>query len=523
MSSTSKEGSLMNPIAQIRPSLRLLVLALLAATWVALAAGRASAATAYADLPGDAGTAPDIGAVSMSNDANGQITFQISVPNQPQLASDAAILLLLDTDMNGSTGDTAAGGVDYAVVLDGETHSFAFGRWDGADFASTQSETVQVGYSSGAFISVNASELGNPTSIRFWVRGIQGTEPVAGAYDDAPDGAALWTYLMSVGQSGLYTDAAGDSGTAADIGTVSVSNNEAGQLAFQINTNQPTQAADGVLLLLLDTDQNSATGNVDALGADYVYVRDGETSTYSLGRWDGSQFDYSTASTTVVSFWASGASFTVNRSELGSTSGFNFWIRTLQGDQMTPGTNDEAPDVATWNYQVAGAPSTAPPAPKTPRAAPLKLTVARVFAKPSAPVPGTLFTVFADVRRSDTGADLDDGTVKCRAAVSLRKIVVTRAGFLKGTPACTVRIPAGTAGKMLRGTITVAAEGATVRRTFSYRVGEPKRRAASVEGNWRLSVERLSPRVLGGHTPIRGLAVDSASAPWIPVWLGPLA
>ena len=38
-----------------------------------------------------------------------------------------------------------------------------------------------------------------------------------------------------------------------------------------------------------------ATGSPDALGAEYVYARDGETSTYGLGRWNGSGFDFSTS------------------------------------------------------------------------------------------------------------------------------------------------------------------------------------------------------------------------------------
>ena len=82
---------------------RLLFLPAAAALWLAVAAP-AGAATSYADLPGDAGTTPDIGAVSVANSPDGQLTFQIAIPNEPELAPDARILMLLDTDLNPGTG-----------------------------------------------------------------------------------------------------------------------------------------------------------------------------------------------------------------------------------------------------------------------------------------------------------------------------------------------------------------------------------------------------------------------------------
>ncbi len=73
-----------------------IVLSLLAAR-VALAEDR------YTDPAGDSGSAPDITAVSVANDAADNITFTVTT-NQPALASGNSSVDLIDTDRNRSTG-----------------------------------------------------------------------------------------------------------------------------------------------------------------------------------------------------------------------------------------------------------------------------------------------------------------------------------------------------------------------------------------------------------------------------------
>jgi hypothetical protein len=51
------------------------------------------AAATFTDATGDAGTAPDIGTVTISNDANGQLAIQIGVTNEPDLAPDAHVAI----------------------------------------------------------------------------------------------------------------------------------------------------------------------------------------------------------------------------------------------------------------------------------------------------------------------------------------------------------------------------------------------------------------------------------------------
>lgn len=73
-----------------------------------LAAAAAGAESSLTDPSGDASTAPDITAMTVANDASGNITFTITT-NQPALAADAAVELVLDQDNNATTGDYANG------------------------------------------------------------------------------------------------------------------------------------------------------------------------------------------------------------------------------------------------------------------------------------------------------------------------------------------------------------------------------------------------------------------------------
>jgi hypothetical protein len=450
---------------------RLALIAGVAAVWFAVAASPAAAATSYQDSYGDSGTASDIGAVSITNTPDGQLTFTIALSRE--LADDDGLGLFFNSDRDFATGLTLAGGIDYALIVRHGT--YVIGRWNGSTFVLAPSSTVRISAAAGGLsISVNSSDLGGTKSLGFWVRALHGDAPEEGNYDDAPS-FGMWFYTLSVGQSGAYADPAGDSGTAPDIETVSVSNDATGRIAFQINVpGQPQLASDGWFALVLDTDQNPATGDPRGLGADYVLVLDGESRTFGLGRWNGSTFEDAPATTASVSY-AGGLSITIDRTELGNTSGLNFWIRSGQGDNAEPGRIDDAPDFGTWSYRLASS----GPGTLTPPAA-LKLSIPRLTALPTAPVAGSAFDVFAQVRRSDTGTELLEGAVSCSAKISGKSVRVAAAGLSRGTARCSFRIPAGTEGKRLQGSITVAYRNAVVSRTFSYTIVAKKRRTASL-------------------------------------------
>jgi hypothetical protein len=159
--------------------------------------GAAGTASTFTDATGDQqGTAPDITTIGVANDARGQITFAINVPNKPALAANDAIFVLIDSDANPATGGPLTLGADYQFGL--ETDGYVFARWTGSawDF-DTPYATVRVAYvSSTATFSVNRSELGNTNGFNFWVQGAQQTGPDTRNIDDAPNDGT-YSYAMT--------------------------------------------------------------------------------------------------------------------------------------------------------------------------------------------------------------------------------------------------------------------------------------------------------------------------------------
>ena len=164
---------------------------------------------------------------------------------------------------------------------------------------------------------------------------------------------AVLVCAASSGASGTqqsYTDPSGDQeGTAPDVTTVVVSHSATGNITWRIGVaNQPTLAADSQVVLWIDSDRNPNTGAPNTLGSEYVFLL-GPTG-YTFARWNGSEFDFDTPFTTVSVAYNAGATITVNRSELGNTNGFNFWVRGLQETGPETANIDDAPNDGTFAY-----------------------------------------------------------------------------------------------------------------------------------------------------------------------------
>jgi hypothetical protein len=162
-----------------------------------LLAGSASAAEQYTDPSGDSGSAPDIlGATVVANNS-GQMIFHLAVANLPS-SGDVQTGLFIDSDANLTTGCVSCGGVDYTFIVDQSDHTWGFGHWSGSAWESTPDSTVVVlSVSDGFLISVNKSELGNPSQINFWVLTMTAGGG-DGKEDDAPaDG--LWNFDLQAG------------------------------------------------------------------------------------------------------------------------------------------------------------------------------------------------------------------------------------------------------------------------------------------------------------------------------------
>jgi hypothetical protein len=154
--------------------------------------------------------------------------------------------------------------------------------------------------------------------------------------------------------------------------------------------------------------------------------------------------------------------------ELGNTKRFNFDVFAVTGIVVNPDTGeldfansrfDAAPDPGhgVWNYEV--------------KTAPLRL-VARAFGStPARPRAGRPFTVRLTAARSDTGAVLASGVVRCTARVGGRSLKARTQRIVNRRAVCVWLIPAAAKGQRLSGSVTVVFEGLRVTRSFAATVG----------------------------------------------------
>lgn len=250
-----------------------------------------------------------------------------------------------------------------------------------------------------------------------------------------------------------YTDPAGDAGTALDLTQVEVANDTAGRITFRIPLSAPTVPSDATIFVLLDTDQNPASGAVESLGAEYLLVLDGATNTFGVLRWDGATFA-NLPSPGTTGRYSSGLQISIAKGDYGIGSAFNFWIRTAQEDGGL-GKFDDAPNDNTYTYTLPAPPS--PPA--------LRSVAAK--AAPAPPVAGRRFVVSVTVRLSD-GKVAGPHRLICKAKVGGRA-VKTSVKARGGAGTCSMTLPASARGKRIVVTLAVAWGGKIITKTLSYR------------------------------------------------------
>jgi len=259
----------------------------------------------------------------------------------------------------------------------------------------------------------------------------------------------------SAGATGVYGDGAGVGKGAPDIAKVTVMSDAAGQILFTIGVDNLPQGADVRTFLFLNTDMNEDTGMPDSYGADYAFGVDEQDNSYGFARWTGSDWDLDTPYSSVrVRSTSTGISISVNRSELGNTSEFNFWTRTIAGDSSL-NQIDDGPDDGTWNYSLA---ANGP-----------NIVSVLVQPTPVAPKAGARFSLTPIGLKLPPSGALDlllpkPESYSCAATLKGRRIAGS------GTGGCSWRIPKSSRGKKLTVTVTVVFEGVTKSVPFAYTV-----------------------------------------------------
>lgn len=267
---------------------------------------------------------------------------------------------------------------------------------------------------------------------------------------------------VSIANSTTFQDSTAERADSPDITTVVVSNTNAGEITFKVNG--PPRLTDDMLVdLVVDSDNNAATGEPDTGGEYAIELFGGEAN---LFRWDGTNFSRRTNDPSQSTLTFSQLTLKINASELGNTTRFNFAVTVITGITIVNGDldfsaahADFAPDLGhgLWNYTV--------------NTAPLKLVAKSYRLTPSRPQAGRTFTAALTVARNDTGAVLKGGTVVCTATVGGARIAARVRKFVGTQARCAWQIPGSARGKPIRGSITVVFEGRRISRSFSATVG----------------------------------------------------
>jgi hypothetical protein len=265
-----------------------------------------------------------------------------------------------------------------------------------------------------------------------------------------------------------FDDALGEDPAAPDIATVRVSNNDEGTLTFRIALpNRPTLANDMRFSLSIDADSNAETG-LTGTGIDYRLLYDfylhGDRLLWLLTCGPS----VCTSGVKLPFTYESGPVVMIDRAELGNTRRFRLFLNAMDGIVFDPvaktfdlsnAHGDAAPDASApspWTYDVKLGPS--------------RLLVQRFSTTPAKPVAGKTFVAKLKVKRDDSGAFVTAGNVACKAIVGDTPARLLSRGFRQGSAFCAWRVPEGSSGKSLRGSIGVTLSGKTAKKAFALKV-----------------------------------------------------
>lgn len=267
-----------------------------------------------------------------------------------------------------------------------------------------------------------------------------------------------------------FDDSLGEDPAAPDIATVRVSNNDEGRITFRISVpTRPVLGDDMRISVWLDTDDNRSTGLSvpDLEGYDYRLYYDfflhGDHDLWLL------RCNLTTCggSRELAFSYTSGPAFTIDRARLGDTRRFRFSVQVADGFVFDPVTRtidftnwhgDAAPDdpAGQWAFDV--------------RIGSAKLLVQSFSTAPAKPVAGKTFVARLKAKRDDSGAFVTTGNVACKATVGGSPARLQSRGFRQGSAFCAWRVPEGSSGKSLRGSIGVTFSGKTAKKAFAVKV-----------------------------------------------------
>ncbi len=172
-----------------------------------------------------------------------------------------------------------------------------------------------------------------------------------------------------------YADATGDSGAAADMTSIAVANDDAGTITFRVSiANRPSAFnADDLVVVAIDSDRNSGTGDTD--GMEYAALLGSGGST--LLKWDGTTYSQFSHGPISGSYSAGVAQISLGKADIGNVASFDFYAVTLTNSD-NPADADGAPENGNFTYTLT---------------VPVTMESANAVFAPAAPRTGKVFAV----------------------------------------------------------------------------------------------------------------------------------
>lgn len=258
-----------------------------------------------------------------------------------------------------------------------------------------------------------------------------------------------------------FSDAAGDSGTAPDIGAVEVGADDNGDITIAVHSPN-VEAAQSIVSILMDTDQSPTVGDPDADGEDYEIDSYNGDNAFTFDRWNQSLGTWeviSSGGAVHVTTFGDATQFVFNRHLIGDAFRLRLFAETITSfDHYGAGEYDSAPDGGVFVYDVS----------------PLVLTAASFAARGAKA--GAPLALALTVKRSDDGTLLDgDGVrIACSAKSGARTVPLLSSGMLeaKGVPfaTCEFALKKAFRKKVVTASITVTYAGRSVTKTAKLRV-----------------------------------------------------
>jgi hypothetical protein len=265
--------------------------------------------------------------------------------------------------------------------------------------------------------------------------------------------AALMAALILVptGSAGNYTDPSGDSGTAGDLTSVTVAGDKAsGQLLFRITGTNIASSETAPLFLDIDSDANPLTGDITENGSDYLFYVD--NTSYFFAHWSGNDWVATPDLSVQVSGNTSQILISVNKSELGNTSMFNFFALSIN---VTDKVLDGAPNQGAFNFSFdANGP---------------QIISVDVTKTPASPKAGKRFVIVPTGLKLPPDGQLTPPTILPESYSCTARLGAKRLATGKGV--CSIAIPKKNAkGKKLTVLLTVNYQGASKVIPFTFKV-----------------------------------------------------